>query len=60
MVKLLLDQGSDVNKKALNGTTPIHVAATLGFSNVLWLLLQHPDSKINAQVRCSYNSWGMF
>ncbi|CAI8033698.1 E3 ubiquitin-protein ligase MIB2 [Geodia barretti] len=49
VVKLLLDKGSDVNKRAARGTTPVHLAATLGFSRVLRLLIQHPDSDINAQ-----------
>ena len=54
VVKFLLEKGSDVNKDA-RGTTPIHLAATLGFSRVLHLLLQHPDADINAQVYMEYS-----
>ena len=50
MAKLLLDEGSDVNARGHLGNTPLHVAAAMGFSRLLGLLLNHPKCDINAQV----------
>ena len=48
--KLLLEKGSDVNEKILEGATPIHIAAISGYSRLLRLFLQQPNCQINATV----------
>ena len=54
VAKLLLDKGSDVNRIGYLGVSPVHMAAALGFSRILGLLLQQPNCKINIQVQYTH------
>ena len=49
-MKILLEEGSNVNERNECGATPVHMAAIAGYSRVLGLLLQQPNCDINAQV----------
>ena len=48
--KILIEAGSDVNAKGETGLTPVHIAAALGYSRLLKLLLNTPSCKVDAQV----------
>ena len=48
--KILIEAGSDVNAKGETGLTPVHIAAALGYSRLLKLLLDNPSCKVDARV----------
>ena len=50
VVQILLNEGSDVNTRGIAGNTPLHFAATFGFSGILSLLLQQPNCQLDMQV----------
>ncbi|KAK2753904.1 hypothetical protein FQN54_007263 [Arachnomyces sp. PD_36] len=41
LVKLLIERGADVRSKDYSGETPLHTAASRGYSSVVQLLLDH-------------------
>ena len=47
-VRLLLEHGADVNARAKNGSTPLHIASTFGAPEVARVLLEH-GADVNAR-----------
>lgn len=39
-MRFLLEQGADINKKAENGSTPLHAAAQSGYGIIVRLLVE--------------------
>eukprot|EP01147_Barroeca_monosierra_P011214 gene11214-3268_t len=50
-VQLLIEQGADPNKAAMNGATPLHIASAMGHLTILHMLL---DFGANINSRHSY------
>ena len=50
IVKLLLDEGSDVNAADREGHAPIHIATVWGYYRILSLILSHPNCQIDIPV----------
>ena len=60
MAKLLVDGGADVNVRDDSGVAPLAVAVACGHTDVLKVLLDHPDIDVDTQVYmymyvCVYN-----
>lgn len=49
-VQLFINEGADVNSLKPNGTNPIHLAADLGLSNCLKILLESPNADPNIRI----------
>ncbi|KAJ6632711.1 Transient receptor potential channel pyrexia, partial [Pseudolycoriella hygida] len=49
-VQLFIAEGADVNSLKPNGTNPIHLAADLGLSNCLKILLDSPNADPNIRI----------
>ena len=47
VVRLLLDNGADVNKADKLGTTPLSIASRLGKKHIVEALLKAPDIKVD-------------
>ena len=47
---MLLENGSSVNEKNVNGVTPVHIVTIAGYSRLLGLFLQQPNCQVNAKV----------
>ena len=50
VAKLLVDGGADVNVRDDSGVAPLAVAVACGHSDVLKVLLDHPDIDVDTQV----------
>lgn len=49
-VKLFIDEGADVNSLHPKGTNPIHLAADLGYTKCLRVLLDAPNADSNIRI----------
>jgi len=54
VVQMLLNKGAHVSTRDAQATTPIHIAASRGYTEILQLLLTGTDANVDAQDQDTY------